>query len=149
MCEAALFYTQLLRKKVDAQPGAAGEAVSEPVSRLAGRRERAGGHHRTANPPMSGAPPQLCVVLNNVELLRKAARQALRGLAWPEGAAGLEGVLPRPLLSCTQALDEDLQQEAHTVTAHLTSKVGREGGWGTWLPPQPHSAERCPPSDGG
>ncbi|XP_070087270.1 BAI1-associated protein 3 isoform X3 [Equus caballus] len=95
LCEAALFYTQLLRKKVDAQPGAAGEAVSEP----------------------------LCVVLNNVELLRKAARQALRGLAWPEGAAGLEGVLPRPLLSCTQALDEDLQQEAHTVTAHLTSKM--------------------------
>ncbi|XP_058426397.1 BAI1-associated protein 3 isoform X2 [Diceros bicornis minor] len=95
LCEAALFYTQLLRKKVDAQPGATGEAVSEP----------------------------LCVVLNNVELLRKAAGQALRGLAWPERAAGLEGVLPRPLLSCTQALDEDLQQEAHTVTAHLTSKM--------------------------
>nr|XP_036861717.1 BAI1-associated protein 3 [Manis javanica] len=95
LCEAALFYTQLLRKKVDTQPGATGEAVSEP----------------------------LCVVLNNVELLRKAAGQALRGLAWPEGAAGSEGVLPRPLLSCTQALDEDLQQEAHTVTAHLTSKM--------------------------
>ncbi|XP_057605008.1 BAI1-associated protein 3 isoform X3 [Hippopotamus amphibius kiboko] len=95
LCEAALFYTELLRKKVDTQPGAAGEAVSEP----------------------------LCIVLNNVELLRKAAGQALRGLAWPEGAAGLEGVLPRPLLSCTQALDEDLQREARTVTAHLTSKM--------------------------
>ncbi|XP_070317022.1 BAI1-associated protein 3 isoform X4 [Odocoileus virginianus] len=95
LCEAALFYTELLRKKVDAQPGAAGEAVSEP----------------------------LCVVLNDVELLRKAAGQALRGLAWPEGAAGLEGTLPRPLLSCTQALDEDLQREARTVTAHLTSKM--------------------------
>ncbi|KAI4531444.1 hypothetical protein MG293_017958 [Ovis ammon polii] len=91
LCEAALFYTELLRKKVDAQPGAAGEA--------------------------------LCVVLNDVELLRKAAGQALRGLAWPEGAAGLEGTLPRPLLSCTQALDEDLQREARTVTAHLTSKM--------------------------
>ncbi|XFF91212.1 hypothetical protein AB1E18_017431 [Capra hircus] len=95
LCEAALFYTELLRKKVDAQPGAAGEAVSEP----------------------------LCMVLNDVELLRKAAGQALRGLAWPEGAAGLEGTLPRPLLSCTQALDEDLQREARTVTAHLTSKM--------------------------
>ncbi|KAL1286526.1 BAIAP3 [Ovibos moschatus] len=95
LCEAALFYTELLRKKVDAQPGAAGEAVSEP----------------------------LCVILNDVELLRKAAGQALRGLAWPEGAAGLEGTLPRPLLSCTQALDEDLQREARTVTAHLTSKM--------------------------
>ncbi|XP_052491796.1 BAI1-associated protein 3 [Budorcas taxicolor] len=95
LCEAALFYTELLRKKVDTQPGAAGEAVSEP----------------------------LCVVLNDVELLRKAAGQALRGLAWPEGAAGLEGTLPRPLLSCTQALDEDLQREARTVTAHLTSKM--------------------------
>lgn len=31
MCEAALFYTELLRKKVDTQPGAAGEAVSEQV----------------------------------------------------------------------------------------------------------------------
>ncbi|XP_055418626.1 BAI1-associated protein 3 isoform X1 [Bubalus kerabau] len=102
LCEAALFYTELLRKKVDAQPGAAGEAVSEP----------------------------LCVVLNDVELLRKAAGQALRGLAWPEGAAGLEGTLPRPLLSCTQALDEDLQREARTVTAHLTSKVAGPVGWG-------------------
>ncbi|XP_074202708.1 BAI1-associated protein 3 isoform X2 [Camelus bactrianus] len=91
LCEAALFYTDLLRKKVDTQPGAAGEA--------------------------------LCVVLNDVELLRKAAGQALRGLTWSEGAAGLEGALPRPLLSCTQALDEDLQREARTVTAHLTSKM--------------------------
>ncbi|KAB1251795.1 BAI1-associated protein 3 [Camelus dromedarius] len=95
LCEAALFYTDLLRKKVDTQPGAAGEAVSEA----------------------------LCVVLNDVELLRKAAGQALRGLTWSEGAAGLEGALPRPLLSCTQALDEDLQREARTVTAHLTSKM--------------------------
>ncbi|KAM5131388.1 BAI1-associated protein 3 isoform 4-T4 [Callospermophilus lateralis] len=95
LCEAALFYTELLRKKVDAQPGAAGEAVSEP----------------------------LCVVLNNVELLRRASGQALRGLAWPEGTLGLEGVLPRPLLSCIQALEEDLHREAHTVTAHLTSKM--------------------------
>ncbi|XP_032702033.1 BAI1-associated protein 3 isoform X1 [Lontra canadensis] len=95
LCEATLFYTELLRKKVDAQPGAAGEAVSEA----------------------------LCVVLNNVELLRKAAGQALRGLAWPEATLALEGGLPRPLLSCTQALDEDLQQEVQTVTAHLTSKM--------------------------
>ncbi|KAM4813514.1 BAI1-associated protein 3 isoform X4 [Urocitellus parryii] len=95
LCEAVLFYTELLRKKVDAQPGAAGEAVSEP----------------------------LCVVLNNVELVRRASGQALRGLAWPEGALGLEGVLPRPLLSCIQALEEDLHREAHTVTAHLTSKM--------------------------
>lgn len=95
MCEASLFYTELLRKKVDTQPGAAGEAVSE----------------------------QLCVVLNNVELVRRASGQALRGLAWSEGASGLEGVLPRPLLSCIQALDEDLHREAHTVTAHLTSKM--------------------------
>lgn len=95
MCEASLFYTELLRKKVDTQPGAAGEAVSE----------------------------QLCVVLNNVELVRRASGQALRGLAWSEGANGLEGVLPRPLLSSIQALDEDLLREAHTVTAHLTSKM--------------------------
>uniref|UniRef100_A0A7N5KNE2 BAI1 associated protein 3 n=1 Tax=Ailuropoda melanoleuca TaxID=9646 RepID=A0A7N5KNE2_AILME len=95
LCEATVFYTELLRKKVDAQPGAAGEPVSEP----------------------------LCVVLNNVELLRKAAGQALRGLAWPEATSALEGLLPRPLLSCTQALDEDLRQEVHTVTAHLTSKM--------------------------
>uniref|UniRef100_A0A8D0TYS1 BAI1 associated protein 3 n=1 Tax=Sus scrofa TaxID=9823 RepID=A0A8D0TYS1_PIG len=95
LCEAAVFYSELLRKKVDAQPGAAGEAVSEP----------------------------LCTVLNDVELLRKTAGQALRGLVWPEGAAGSDGVLPRPLLSCTQALEEDLQREARTVTAHLTSKM--------------------------
>lgn len=76
-------------------------------------------------------PSQLCVVLNNVELVRRASGQALRGLTWSEGASGLEGVLPRPLLSCIQALDEDLQREAHTVTAHLTSKVGRGVGPGT------------------
>ncbi|XP_006874000.1 PREDICTED: BAI1-associated protein 3 [Chrysochloris asiatica] len=95
MCEAALFYTELLRKKVDAQPGAAVEAVSD----------------------------QLCAVLNDVELVRKAAGQALRGLVLLEGAGGPEGGLPRPLLSCTQVLDEDLQREARTVTAHLTSKM--------------------------
>ncbi|XP_015992132.2 BAI1-associated protein 3 isoform X1 [Rousettus aegyptiacus] len=95
LCEAALFYTELLRKKVHTQPRATGETVSEP----------------------------LCVVLNNVELLRRVVGQALRGLAWSEGDAGLEGGLPRPLLSCTQALDEDLQREARTVTAHLTSKM--------------------------
>ncbi|KAM6165035.1 BAI1-associated protein 3 isoform 4-T4 [Erethizon dorsatum] len=95
MCGAALFYTELLRKKVDTQPGAVGEAVSEP----------------------------LCVVLNNVELVRRASGQALRGLAWPEGVGGVEATLPRPLLSCTHALEEDLQHEAHTVTAHLTSKM--------------------------
>ncbi|XP_045849890.1 BAI1-associated protein 3 isoform X2 [Meles meles] len=95
LCEATLFYTELLRKKMDAQPRPLGEAVSEP----------------------------LCVVLNNVELLRKAAGQALRGLAWPEATSALEGGLPRPLLSCTRALDEDLQQEVQTLTAHLTSKM--------------------------
>lgn len=107
------------------------------------------GHHMTTGtltvPPthtQSATSLQLCVVLNNVELLRRAAGQALRGLAWPEGAAGLTGGLPRALLNCTQALDEDLQREACTVTAHLTSKVGKEGGVGTWLPLYPHS----PPS---
>ncbi|KAM5228130.1 BAI1-associated protein 3 isoform 2-T2 [Ctenodactylus gundi] len=95
MCEAVLFYTELLRRKGDTQPGAASEAVSEP----------------------------LCVVLNNIELVRGAVGQALRGLAWQEGAGGLEATLPRPLLSCTQTLEEDLQREARTVTAHLTSKM--------------------------
>lgn len=107
---------------------------------------------RNTNPSPPGTPLQLCVVLNNVELLRRAVGQALRGLAWPEGAAGLEAGLPRPLLSCTQALDEDLQREARTVTAHLTSKVGREGRLGTRLPPlhpTPLSAECNPSSDGG
>lgn len=95
-------------------------------------------------------PSQLCVVLNNVELVRRASGQALRGLAWPEGANGLEGVLPRPLLSCIQALDEDLQREAHTVTAHLTSKVGRGvvpgtcAMWGQIL--NPHSCSEHHPS---
>uniref|UniRef100_A0A8C2YSZ9 BAI1 associated protein 3 n=1 Tax=Chinchilla lanigera TaxID=34839 RepID=A0A8C2YSZ9_CHILA len=95
MCGAVLFYTELLRKKVDTQPGAVGETVSEP----------------------------LCVVLNNVELVRRASGQALRGLGWPEGVVGVEATLPRHLLSCIQALEEDLQREAHTVTAHLTSKM--------------------------
>ncbi|XP_006146426.1 BAI1-associated protein 3 [Tupaia chinensis] len=95
LCEATLFYSELLRKKADAQPAAGREAGGE----------------------------QLCVVLNNVEFVRKAAGQSLRGLAWPEGAAGLEGVLPRSLLSCMQALDEDLQREVSTLTAHLTSKM--------------------------
>ncbi|XP_012866724.1 PREDICTED: BAI1-associated protein 3 [Dipodomys ordii] len=95
MCETTLFYTELLRKKVDSQPAAAGEVVSQP----------------------------LCVVLNNVEVVRRASGQALRGLAWPEGASGVAGALPRALLGCTQALDEDLQREARTVTAHLTSKM--------------------------
>lgn len=70
-----------------------------------------------------------------MELLRRAVGQALRGLAWPEGPSGLEAGLPRPLLSCMQAVEEDLQREARTVTAHLTSKVGRRAGWepGSWL----------------
>lgn len=162
LCEAALFYTQLLRKKVDTQPRASGEAVSEPVSGLAGRWMGVGGgwgpHMTTGtltsphpHPTHSGASLQLCVVLNNVELLRRAVGQALRGLAWSEGASGLTGGLPRSLLNCTQALDEDLQREACTVTAHLTSKVGKEGGMGTGSPstPTPLRAEHCSPSDGG
>ena len=80
------------------------------------------------------------MVLNNVELLRKAAGQTLRGLAWPEVTSGPEGVLPRPLLGCAQALDEDLQQEVHTVTAHLTSKVGGRAGRG---PGHPLTATWC------
>lgn len=130
LCEAALFYTELLRKKVHTQPRATGETVSEPVSGLAGRwmgAEGQVGPPQEHQSPPSGTSLQLCVVLNNVELLRRVVGQALRGLAWSEGDAGLEGGLPRPLLSCTQALDEDLQREARTVTAHLTSKVGREG----------------------
>lgn len=86
------------------------------------------------------------MVLNDVELLRKAAGQALRGLVWPEGAAGLEGTLPRPLLSCTQALDEDLQREARTVTAHLTSKVAGPGGGGRPALSAPHGAEHHSPA---
>ena len=112
--------------------------------------EAQGGHHPAASPHTSVTPPQLCVVLNDVELLRKAAGQALRGLAWPEGAAGLEGTLPRPLLSCTQALDEDLQREARTVTAHLTSKVagpgGGGGGGGRLALLAPHGAEHHSPA---
>ncbi|XP_062036555.1 BAI1-associated protein 3 isoform X2 [Lepus europaeus] len=102
MCEATLLYVELLRKKVDSQPGAAEEPVSDSA------------------PP--AAPLQLCVVLNNVEQVRKASGQALRGLVWPE-AASVAPALPRPLLSCVQALDEDLQREASTVTAHLTAKM--------------------------
>lgn len=154
LCEAAVFYSELLRKKVDAQPGAAGEAVSEPVSRRPVGGGWGWGQEARRGPPppatAAGTPPQLCTVLNDVELLRKTAGQALRGLVWPEGAAGSDGVLPRPLLSCTQALEEDLQREARTVTAHLTSKVGRGCGAGTWLPPplSAPGAERPPPSDG-
>lgn len=75
LCEAALFYTELLRKKVDAQPGAAGEAVSEPVSR-GGTGVGGGGpgwpppscqptHVRHTSPALRGpqrrgAPPQGC-----------------------------------------------------------------------------------------
>lgn len=101
--------------------------------------------------PLPGHCPQLCVVLNNVELVRRASGQALRGLAWPEGALGLEGVLPRPLLSCMQALEEDLHREAHTVTAHLTSKVGSvawRAGVEAVLRPHPRAEHRLP-SDGG
>lgn len=124
--------------------------MSEPVSRGVQEwgAEAQGGHHPAASPCMSVTPPQLCMVLNDVELLRKAAGQALRGLAWPEGAAGLEGTLPRPLLSCTQALDEDLQREARTVTAHLTSKVAGLVGWGgSRLPlPAPRIAKHLSPA---
>lgn len=89
-------------------------------------------------------PLQLCVVLNDVELVRKAARQALGGLAWPEGAEGTEGGLPRSLLSCMSALDDDLQRDAHTVTAHLTSKVGRGGlAWGPGVGAAPGRAKCC------
>lgn len=156
LCEATLFYTELLRKKMDAQPRPSGEAVSEPVSKLVAERRggwwlRGAGVGLPTQPPTSGRLPQLCVVLNNVELLRKAAGQALRGLAWPEATSALEGGLPRPLLSCTRALDEDLQQEVQTVTAHLTSKVGGLAGRCGSRPPGalPLGAERCPPADGG
>ncbi|KAG8506349.1 LOW QUALITY PROTEIN: BAI1-associated protein 3, partial [Galemys pyrenaicus] len=98
--EVALFYTELLRKKVDTQPRATSETASE----------------------------QLCVLLNNVALVRKAAGQALRGLAPQERAPGPQGLLPRALLGWAQALEEDLQREASTVTAHLTSQMAGDIG---------------------
>lgn len=104
--------------------GRGSERAGERAGGRGAGRGGQGAGPRDADPPPRGPPPQLCVVLNNVELLRKAAGQTLRGLARPEATAGPEAALPRPLLSCAQALDEDLQQEVHTVTAHLTSKVG-------------------------
>lgn len=102
------------------------------------------------HPPAFACSLQLCVVLNNVELVRRASGQALRGLAWPEGIGGVETTLPRALLSCTQALEEDLEHEAHTVTAHLTSKVGSGPGPGVGVVPGiPYLMLSITPADGG
>ena len=73
-------------------------------------------HLILCHPPI----PPSCVVLNDVELLRKAAGQALRGLAWPEGAAGLEGTLPRPLLSCIAAKDGEALYSQQKQDRELT-----------------------------
>ncbi|XP_056661638.1 BAI1-associated protein 3 [Monodelphis domestica] len=95
ICEAALHYPELLRKKVDTRPLALGEAVSEP----------------------------LCIALNNVEHVRKATGQVLRSLEWPEPGGGSPGGLPRALKNRLLAMDEDLQREARNMIAHLTAKM--------------------------
>uniref|UniRef100_A0A4X2KT95 BAI1 associated protein 3 n=1 Tax=Vombatus ursinus TaxID=29139 RepID=A0A4X2KT95_VOMUR len=95
ICEAALYYPELVRRKVDTRPLALGEAVSEP----------------------------LCIALNNVEHVRKATGQVLRGLEWPEPGGGSPGSLPRALKSQLLAMDEDLQREARNMIAHLTAKM--------------------------
>ncbi|XP_043825296.1 BAI1-associated protein 3 isoform X1 [Dromiciops gliroides] len=95
ICEAALYYPELVRRKVDSRPLAMGEAVSEP----------------------------LCIALNNVEHIRKATGQVLRGLEWPEPGGGSPGGLPRALKNRLLAMDEDLQREARNMIAHLTAKM--------------------------
>ncbi|XP_038618449.1 BAI1-associated protein 3 isoform X2 [Tachyglossus aculeatus] len=100
LCQAALRYAELVRRKAERRPPAPGEAVSE----------------------------QLCVALNDVEHVRKLTGQVLRGLPGVprEPGLGLPGGPEgrgAPLTLQAQATDEDLRKETRTLVAHLTAKM--------------------------
>ncbi|XP_053551277.1 BAI1-associated protein 3 [Bombina bombina] len=104
ICKAAIHYSEAIKRKVDRSHQTAGQAV---------------------------VTEQLCIILNNVEHVRKFMGNILRDLEWkplepaadsPSGADGKQQV-QKTLSSQLQNIDMDMQREAKNLISHLTEKM--------------------------
>ncbi|KAM4631580.1 BAI1-associated protein 3 [Discoglossus pictus] len=104
ICKAAIHYSEAIKRKVDRSHQSAGQtAVTE----------------------------QLCIILNNVEHVRKFMGNILRDLDWKpletsaDSPGGIDGKqqVQKALNTQLQNIDIDMQREAKNLISHLTEKM--------------------------
>ncbi|XP_069065981.1 BAI1-associated protein 3 [Pleurodeles waltl] len=104
ICNAAIQYSEAIKRKVDKNYQAIGQATGTE---------------------------KLCVILNNIEHVRKFLSNLLKDLDWKplettaEVARGPDGKqqVQRALSTQLQNIDMDMQREAKNMIAHLTEKM--------------------------
>nr|XP_033819287.1 BAI1-associated protein 3 isoform X2 [Geotrypetes seraphini]XP_033819288.1 BAI1-associated protein 3 isoform X2 [Geotrypetes seraphini] len=100
ICNSAIQYSEAIKRKVDRDHQALGQAV---------------------------VTEQLCIILNNIEHVRKFLATILKDLDWksseescgPDGRQQTQKALNTQLLN----IDSDMQREARNVISHLTEKM--------------------------
>ncbi|XP_056392530.1 BAI1-associated protein 3 isoform X2 [Hyla sarda] len=104
MCKAAICYSEAIKRKVDKTHQTAGQAV---------------------------VTEQLCIILNNIEHVRKFMGNVLKDLDWKsletavEQTSGSDGrqQVQKALSTQLQNIDIDMQREAKNMISHLTEKM--------------------------
>ncbi|XP_063790639.1 BAI1-associated protein 3 [Pseudophryne corroboree] len=104
ICKSAIYYSEVIKRKVDKSHQTAGQAV---------------------------VTEQLCIILNNIEHVRKFMGNVLRDLDWKsletavEQSCGTDGKqqVQKALNTQLQNIDIDMQREAKNMISHLTEKM--------------------------
>ncbi|OCT64156.1 hypothetical protein XELAEV_18045257mg [Xenopus laevis] len=105
ICKAAIYYSEAIRRKVDKS------------------------HQSTVGQAL--ITEQLCIVLNNIEHIRKFMGNILRDLDWKpleiavEPSSGTDGKpqVQKAMNTQLQNIDIDMQREAKNMISHLTEKM--------------------------
>ncbi|XP_073504194.1 BAI1-associated protein 3 isoform X2 [Phyllobates terribilis] len=104
MCKAAIYYSEAIKRKVDKSHQSAGQTI---------------------------VTEQLCIILNNIEHVRKFMGNVLKDLDWKsvetavEQTSGSDGKqqVQKALSTQLQNIDMDMQREAKNMISHLTEKM--------------------------
>ncbi|XP_071976509.1 BAI1-associated protein 3 [Engystomops pustulosus] len=104
MCKAAIYYSEVIKRKVDKSQQSAGQTV---------------------------VTEQLCIILNNIEHVRKFMGNVLKDLDWKsletavEHTSGTDGKqqVQKTLSTQLQNIDIDMQREVKNMISHLTEKM--------------------------
>ncbi|CAJ0921160.1 unnamed protein product, partial [Ranitomeya imitator] len=104
MCKAAIYYSEAIKRKVDKSHQSAGQTI---------------------------VTEQLCIILNNIELVRKFMGNVLKDLDWKSVEAAVEQTsgsdgkqqVQKALSTQLQNIDTDMQREAKNMISHLTEKM--------------------------
>ncbi|KAM8960423.1 BAI1-associated protein 3-like [Pelodytes ibericus] len=104
MCKSAIYYSEAIKRKIDKSHQSAGQTV---------------------------VTEQLCVILNNIEHVRKFMGNVLRDLDWKsfetsvEQTSGTDGKqqVQKALSTQLQNIDIDMQRETKNIISHLTEKM--------------------------